>query len=244
MIKVALKGLLGPQAARDADRVRDRPRRRHDQRSFILTDTLSQSFDGIYSDSYKATDAVISSKVAIKTDDGGNEAPAFSAAVLNKVESLPGVESAQGSIEDEARLVDASAARRSARQATARHRDRPAGDQSLNPLQLVTGAWPRGDHQIAIDKSTAHKQQLRGRRRRRRVRERAARALPHQRNRPLRHGGLARQPVDLRLRSRNRAGAVRQARQARPDPRRREGWRVGCGARPARSVRCCPRRRR
>jgi putative ABC transport system permease protein len=30
-------------------------------------------------------------------------------------------------------------------------------DQSLNPLQLVVGSWPRGDEEIAIDKTTANK---------------------------------------------------------------------------------------
>src|SRR5436309_955148 len=72
--------------------------------AFVLTDTLGKSFDGIYADSYEATDAVISSKVAIKTNDGSAEAPAFSATVLDEVERLPGVRIVQGSIEDEARF--------------------------------------------------------------------------------------------------------------------------------------------
>ena len=33
-----------------------------------------------------------------------------------------------------------------------------SADQSLNPIKLVTGQWPRGDGQIAVDKSTADKQ--------------------------------------------------------------------------------------
>ena len=126
--------------------------------AFILTDTLGKSFDGIFEDSYKTTDAVISSKQAIKTDDGDTEAPAFSAEVLPRVETVPGVRLAQGSIEDEARLVDAEGG--GSRQARGRRRDRRRlhRDQSLNPLQLVKGAWPRGDGQIAIDRSTAERE--------------------------------------------------------------------------------------
>ena len=47
--------------------------------AFVLTDTLGKGFDGIYDESYASADAVISSKIATSTDDGGEEAPAFSA---------------------------------------------------------------------------------------------------------------------------------------------------------------------
>ena len=124
----------------------------------MLTDTLGKGFDGIYDESYASADAVISSKIATSTDDGGEEAPAFSANVLDSVEQLPGVRVAQGSVEDEISLTDKAG--------------KPFGsdgvalgvaadaDQSVNPLQVVTGDWPRGDGQIAIDKSTAEAQQL------------------------------------------------------------------------------------
>ncbi|HWN21041.1 MAG TPA: FtsX-like permease family protein [Gaiellaceae bacterium] len=126
--------------------------------SYVLTDTLSKSFDSVYDESYAATDAIISSKQAIETDDGETEAPAFSAAVLREVESLPGVRVAQGSIEDEARLIDKSGEPiGNAGDGIAWAVDTSA-DQSLNPLVLAQGDWPSGDGEIAIDKSTAEKQ--------------------------------------------------------------------------------------
>ena len=106
MIGVALKGLLGRKLRATLTAFAIVLGVAMISGAFILTDTLGKSFDGIYNESYKATDAVISSKAAIKTDDGTTEAPAFSADVLRKVESLPGVRVAQGSIEDESRLVD------------------------------------------------------------------------------------------------------------------------------------------
>ena len=125
--------------------------------AFVLTDTLGKSLDHIYNQSYAASDAVISSEEAVNTGDTTSEAPAFSADVLRKVADLPGVRRAQGTIQDQARLVDRNGkAIGRADNGTAVGVD-PSADQSLNPLQLVAGDWPRGDHQIAIDKTTAKK---------------------------------------------------------------------------------------
>jgi putative ABC transport system permease protein len=158
MIGVALKGLLGRKLRATLTAFAIVLGVAMISGAFVLTDTLGASFDGIYSDSYKATDAVISSKEAVKTQDGSEEAPAFSAAVLSKVESLPGVRVATGAIEDEIRLVDKDGkAIGDSDEGVAIGVD-PSADQSLNPLKLVSGEWPRGDGQIAVDTSTAKKE--------------------------------------------------------------------------------------
>ncbi|HEU4449332.1 MAG TPA: FtsX-like permease family protein [Gaiellaceae bacterium] len=160
MIGVALKGLVGRKLRSTLTAFAIVLGVAMISGSFVLTDTLGKSFDGIYSESYKATDAVISSEEATNTGDNTPDAPAFSAAVLGRVESLPGVRLAQGSIEDQARLVDESGKPiGTARDGIAIAVD-PSADQSLNPLQLVTGQWPRGDGQIAVDKATAEQQHL------------------------------------------------------------------------------------
>jgi putative ABC transport system permease protein len=123
--------------------------------AFVLTDTLGKSFDGIFDESYKSTDAVISSKVAVKTQDGETEAPAFSAAVLSDVDDLPGVRVAQGSIEDQARLVDNNGDAIGDADEGIAFGVESTSDQSLNPFQIVSGKWPSGDSQIAIDDATA-----------------------------------------------------------------------------------------
>ena len=105
--------------------------------SFVLTDTLGKTFDGIYDESYQATDAVISSEEAVNTGDDTPEAPAFAAEVLSKIERLPGVRRAQGSIEDQARLVDKRGKPiGKAGNSTAVGVDSSA-DQTLNPVKLV-----------------------------------------------------------------------------------------------------------
>ena len=84
MIGVALKGLLGRKLRAILTGFAIVLGVAMISGAFVLTDTLGKSFGGIYADSYKATDAVISSKQAIKTAEGSKEAPAFSAAVLER----------------------------------------------------------------------------------------------------------------------------------------------------------------
>ena len=97
MIGVALKGLLGRKLRATLTAFAIVLGVAMISGAFILTDTLGKSFDGIFEQSYKATDAIISSKVAIETADGDDEAPAFSTAVLGDVRGPPGVRVAQGS---------------------------------------------------------------------------------------------------------------------------------------------------
>jgi putative ABC transport system permease protein len=156
MIGVALKGLLGRKFRATLTAFAIVLGVAMISGSFVLTDTLGKSLDQSYSEAYKGTDAVISSEEAVDTGDTTTEAPAFAAGVLSKVESLPGVRVAQGTIADQARLVDES------NNPIGKGGDAvgvdPSADQSLNPLKLVKGQWPRGDGQIAIDKTTAEKQ--------------------------------------------------------------------------------------
>jgi putative ABC transport system permease protein len=155
MIAVVLKGLLGRKLRATLTAFAIVLGVAMISGSFVLTDTLGKTLDGIYDESYQATDAVISSEEAVNTGDDTPEAPAFAADVLGRVESLPGVRLAHGSIEDEARLVDESG-NSIGRGGTAVGVE-PTADQKLNPLQLVAGDWPRGG-EVAIDKATAEKQ--------------------------------------------------------------------------------------
>jgi putative ABC transport system permease protein len=159
MIGVAIKGLLGRKLRATLTGFAIVLGVAMISGAFVLTDTLGKSFDGIFNESYKATDAVISSKAAVGSSTGNDNAPAFPADVLAKVQTLPGVRVAQGSIEDHSRLVNSNGdAIGSADEGVAFGIAASTADESLNPLKLVTGDWPRGGGQIAVDKSTADKQ--------------------------------------------------------------------------------------
>ncbi len=239
MIGVALKGLLGRKLRAILTAFAIVLGVAMISGAFVLTDTLGKGFDGIYDESYASADAVISSKIATSTDDGGEEAPAFSANVLDSVEQLPGVRVAQGSVEDEISLTD-KAGKPFSSDGIALGVAADA-DQSVNPLQVVTGDWPRGDGQIAIDKSTAEAQQLK-----------VGQTVGAYGDGPVKQyeiSGIVRfgsvdslgRRLDLGVRPPHRPAPVRQARQARPDPRRREAGRVGDGARHGRSARSSPK---
>ena len=156
MIGVAIKGLLGRKLRATLTAFAIVLGVAMISGAFVLTDTLGKSFDGIFNESYKSTDAVISSKPAVGSSAQSDAAPAFPASILTQVQSLPGVHATQGSIEDKARLVTPDGgAIGSADEGIALGIAAATADGSLNPMKLVTGRWPSGDGQIAIDESTA-----------------------------------------------------------------------------------------
>ena len=109
--------------------------------AFVLTDTLGKSFDGIYNESYKATDAVISSKQAIKTTTAAPRRRRSRPPCSARSRACPACASRRARSRT-SRGSSTRTARRSARRRWRRVRRRPSGDQSLNPLQLVEGAGP------------------------------------------------------------------------------------------------------
>ena len=137
MIGVALKGLLGRKLRATLTGVRNRARRRDDQRRIHPHRHARQELRrGLRGARTSATDAVISSKVAIKTTDGETETAAVRPAILSKVQALPASRVAQGSIEDEVRLVDEEGqADRQGRRAAVRSASTPAADAEPEPAQ-------------------------------------------------------------------------------------------------------------
>ncbi len=78
MIGVALKGLLGRKLRAALTAFAIVLGVAMISGSFVLTDTLGKTIDGVFEQSYENTDAVISSKHAVKTDEGDKEKPPFS----------------------------------------------------------------------------------------------------------------------------------------------------------------------
>ena len=66
--------------------------------TYVLTDTINQSFDEIFTESNEGTDAVISAKEIVETDDGTE--PPIPANLLPQIQNAPGVASAAGGIFD------------------------------------------------------------------------------------------------------------------------------------------------
>src|SRR4051794_5286099 len=157
MIAVALKGLLGRKLRAILTAFAIVLGVAMISGSFVLTDTLGASLDGVYQESYKGTDAVISSKHKVQQEDGTTEKAAFSAAVLPGIEDVHGVRAAQGSIEDHISLVDKTGKRIGKPDDGIAVAVSNPDDTSLSPVKVVAGTWPRHGGEVAIDRATATK---------------------------------------------------------------------------------------
>jgi putative ABC transport system permease protein len=130
--------------------------------TYVLTDTLKSGFGQIFTSVYKSTDAVITGRSAIGNVQNGIMPPSFDASLLAKVRALPDVAQADGGVGDTNGVVklvgrDGKVISHGFAAGLAFSVD-PNGNQRFNPLVLVHGTWPRGDHQIGIDASTASRE--------------------------------------------------------------------------------------
>ena len=119
--------------------------------TYILTDTINESFGEIFSESLKGTDVAITAKTDIASDDTGP--PAFDASLLPRVREVDGVESAAGSVFSIGKFVKANGDALTDSFA-------PNFISSLLPprfetLDYVEGRKPRTASEASIDTQTA-----------------------------------------------------------------------------------------
>ena len=128
--------------------------------TYILTDTIKSAFGTVFTQVYKNTDVVISGKSAIgeNENNNGTTPPSFPESLLPTVQKLPGVAEAQGGVSDSAKLVGRDGKVISVGGAPdLAFSVHPNGNQRFNPLKLVSGAWPAGPGEVAIDANTAER---------------------------------------------------------------------------------------
>ena len=123
--------------------------------TYVLTDTIDAAFTQIFSTAYAAADAVVTGKAVF---GGSQNAPSFPQSTLVRIKGLPGVEDAAGGIGDLAQYVDSSGKVLSLGGAPGlAFSVNTGGDRRFNPLNLLSGRYPRGPNEVAVDKSTASK---------------------------------------------------------------------------------------
>jgi putative ABC transport system permease protein len=128
--------------------------------TYILTDTIKAAFSTVFTQAYKNSDAVISGKSAITNNTSGNGAtvPSLSDSLLTRVQALPQVAQASGSIADQAQLVGHNGKVISRGGAPSLAFSYTPSGQRFSPLSLTSGHWPSGPDQVDIDQATASKQ--------------------------------------------------------------------------------------
>src|ERR687887_1489651 len=125
--------------------------------TYVLTDTINNGFDTIFTQSYKNADVVISGKTAFTNANGNQvEAPSFPESLLTKVRQLPGVSVAAGSVQSsQVRLLKKNGKVVSTGGAPPLGFSIDPKYNQFNPTELTAGNWPTGPGQVAIDNHTA-----------------------------------------------------------------------------------------
>ncbi|HKH16856.1 MAG TPA: FtsX-like permease family protein [Solirubrobacteraceae bacterium] len=128
--------------------------------TFILTDTMQQSFNGLFTESSAKTDAVIRGKEIVKGSFSGSGAT-IPESLLADVRALPEVEAAGGEVSpQEANTADVIGKDGKAVAMESSGGSYDPANGRFSPLALKTGAWADGPQQVVIDAGTAEKEHL------------------------------------------------------------------------------------
>jgi putative ABC transport system permease protein len=129
--------------------------------TYVLTDTINSAFDTIFSESYADTDAAVTGKAPDISFEGTTApTPSIPASLLERIRSLPSVEAAAGSVQDETstKILKPDGKAINTGGAPSFGIGIDPSVQAFNPLRLVEGAWPRGADEVVIDEGTADEQ--------------------------------------------------------------------------------------
>ncbi|MGH9235404.1 MAG: ABC transporter permease [Acidimicrobiales bacterium] len=121
----------------------------------VLTDTMNRTFDDLFADVYRGTDAVVRSSETLDSDFGFELRGMVDESVLDQVRQADGLAAAEGSVDGFARVIDRDG--------------EPVGNPAtgaptlggtwvdvdeLNPFDIVDGEAPRADGEIVLDRGT------------------------------------------------------------------------------------------
>jgi len=124
--------------------------------TYILTDTINRSFDDIFSTALKGTDVTVTPKEIVAQET--SEPPPFSAALLSRVERVPGVAKAEGGIFSLVRITNAEG--EPFGQGFAPQFAFSDASKPFDTLTYVEGHPPRTGREVAIDESNAKREDI------------------------------------------------------------------------------------
>ena len=129
--------------------------------TYVLTDSIDQAFDKIFTDIRQGSNAVITGRSAFDVSEGSGVAtPTFDESLLPKVQALPDVAQAEGSVDsDQTQLIDKQGDAIVFGGAPNLGFSIADPESVFNPLTLLEGQWPAPD-ELVVDKETASKEDL------------------------------------------------------------------------------------
>ena len=125
--------------------------------TMMLSDTIGKTFDELFADVYRDTDAVVRASNEIEGQFGGDDLRArIDGTLVDRVEDVEGVRLAEGFVQAYAQIIgaDGDAIGNPNQGAPTFGADWPDHDE-LNPFSLVTGRAPAADDEVVIDKASA-----------------------------------------------------------------------------------------
>ena len=124
--------------------------------TLVLTDAIDKAFKNIFTEQYVGTDAIISGKSAVSSQDS-IEKPSVPASLLEQVRKHRDVAAATGLVADTtaAKILDKKGKVVSTGGAPAFGFGVDFSQARFNPLRLKSGAWPTKGGEVAIDAATA-----------------------------------------------------------------------------------------
>jgi putative ABC transport system permease protein len=143
MIKVALKGLLGRKLRASLTAIAIVLGVAMVSGTFVLTDSIDNAFNSIFTGARQGSDAVVSGKSAFNVNDnGGSSTPAIDESLLTKVRALPAVLQAEPQVNGIAQLIGKNGKAIVFGGAPNLGFSIASGASRFNPLTLVDGHWP------------------------------------------------------------------------------------------------------
>jgi putative ABC transport system permease protein len=127
--------------------------------TYVLTDSIDQAFDKIFTDIRQGSNAVISGESAFDITEGsGVTEPTFDESLLPEVQALPAVAEAEGSVDSDATQLIGDDGKAVVYGGAPNLGFSIANPSSpFNPLTLIEGDWP-GPSEVVVDKETAAKE--------------------------------------------------------------------------------------
>ena len=129
--------------------------------TYVLTDSIDQAFDKIFTDIRAGSNAVITGKSAFDIGEGSGVAqPTFDESLLEEVRAVAGVAEVEGSVDsDQMQLIDDDGDAIVYGGAPNLGFSIADPDSPFNPLTLIDGEWP-GPDEVVVDRETASKEDL------------------------------------------------------------------------------------
>ena len=124
--------------------------------TYVLTDTTNAAFKEIFTESNKNVDVTITAKEQVKQEDGST--PAFSAGLLKKVDAVPGVSQAAGSIFTAGAILDENGD--STGSSFSPQFISSTQPPDLESLDYIDGHPPRGPTEVTLDKAAFDRSDL------------------------------------------------------------------------------------